>query len=224
MNNTDMTRISRREVLQWIAASVAISDVSFLSESSFAKTSEIKGGAPKSVGYGTDPRVAGIYNPGDFWPLILDGPQLKTVTLLADLFFPEDYLGPAASAVQVPAYINEWVSAPYPQQLHDREIVLEGLRWLENEAQTRFRKSFNEVATQETIGILNDIRTSVAPKAENRIGTRFFFCFRNIAAGAYYRTQEGWKALGYVGNTPSQAFDGPPQEVLDRLGLAQLNF
>jgi hypothetical protein len=224
MNNTDMTRISRREVLQWIAASVAISDVSFLSESSFAKTSEIKGGAPNSVGYGTDPRVNGIYNPGDFWPLILQGTQLKTVTLLADLFFPEDHLGPAASVLQVPAYINEWVSAPYPQQLHDREIVLEGLRWLENEAQTRFRKSFNELANQDAIGILNDIRPLVSATTENKIGMRFFLCFRNIATGAYYRTQEGWKALGYVGNTPTQSFDGPPQEVLDRLGLAQLNF
>jgi len=224
MNNTDMTRISRREVLQWIAASVAISELSFLSESSLAKAPEIKEGAPGSAGYGTDPRVNGIYNPGDFWPLILEGTQLKIVTLLADLFFPEDYLGPAASALQVPAYVNEWVSAPYPKQLHDREIVEEGLRWLENEAQTRFGKSFHEAANQEAIGILNDICPSASATAENRIGMRFFLCFRNIAAGAYYRTQEGWNALGYVGNTPTQSFDGPPQEVLDRLELAQLNF
>ena len=39
--------------------------------------------------------------------------------------------------------------------------------------------------------------------------------------GAYYGTPAGWKAIGYVGNTPLASFDGPPQEVLDRVGVQQ---
>ena len=39
--------------------------------------------------------------------------------------------------------------------------------------------------------------------------------------GAYYGTPKGWKAIGYVGNMPLPALDGPPQEVLDKLGLEQ---
>ena len=39
--------------------------------------------------------------------------------------------------------------------------------------------------------------------------------------GAYYSTQEGWKAIGYIGNVPTATFDGPSQEVLDKLGVTQ---
>jgi hypothetical protein len=40
-------------------------------------------------------------------------------------------------------------------------------------------------------------------------------------AGAYYATPAGWKAIGYVGNTPLTSFDGPPAEVLEKLGVTQ---
>ena len=91
-----MTRLSRRDVLQWLAASVAAARLPLQ-------------GAPAEAalllapvgGYGTDPKVAAIYNPGDFWPLTLDTNQLQTASSLADWIFPEDELGPAASALRV---------------------------------------------------------------------------------------------------------------------------
>jgi hypothetical protein len=214
MNHTDMIRLSRRDVLQWLAASVAAARLPLQ-------------GAPAEAalllapvgGYGTDPKVAAIYNPGDFWPLTLDTNQLQTASSLADWIFPEDELGPAASALRVPEFINEWVSAPYPRQQHDRSIVLPGLHWLEAEAQSRFSASFHRLSAAQAAGILADICSIREARPEHRQGAVFFNCFRNIAAGAYYRTPEGWKALGYVGNTPSATFAGAPADLLEQLGL-----
>ena len=215
MSNTDMTRLSRREVLQWFAASVAAAGFP-VQGSAAAETAP----APTvSDGYGTDPKVAATYNPGDFWPLTLDATQLRTVTSLADWIFPEDELGPAASALRVPEFLNEWVSAPYLQQQRDRAVVLPGLEWLEAEAQKRFTASFHRLSGEQAGGILADICSTRTARPEYRQGAAFFNCFRNIAAGAYYRTPEGWQAIGYVGNTPSVTFDGAPAELLERLGL-----
>ena len=49
----------------------------------------------------------------------------------------------------------------------------------------------------------------------------FFRTFTSLSMGTYYSTPEGWKAIGYTGNIPSATFAGPPQEVLDKLGLEQ---
>ena len=43
-------------------------------------------------------------------------------------------------------FIDEWISAPYPQQRGDREIVLPGLKWIEAEAQKRFGKAFRRAS------------------------------------------------------------------------------
>jgi hypothetical protein len=49
----------------------------------------------------------------------------------------------------------------------------------------------------------------------------FLHDFTSLCMGAYYGTPAGWKAIGYVGNMPLPSFDGPPQHVLDRVGVVQ---
>ena len=64
--------------------------------------------------------------------------------------------------------------------------------------------------------------TSVfAPTAKDSFKklAHFFSRFRSLSAAAYYGTPAGWEAIGYVGNVPLQQFDGPPAEVLQKLGL-----
>ena len=58
-------------------------------------------------------------------------------------------------------------------------------------------------------------------KAEFKKAAAFFSKFRSLAASAYYGTEAGWKALGYVGNVSLVTFDGPPPEVLAMLGVEQ---
>jgi hypothetical protein len=58
-------------------------------------------------------------------------------------------------------------------------------------------------------------------KPEFKEAARFFSKFRSLTAGGFYSTPAGMADMGYVGNMPLARFDGPPQEVLDRLGVTQ---
>ena len=60
-----------------------------------------------------------------------------------------------------------------------------------------------------------------AAKPEFRKAAEFFNRFRSLCAAAYYATPPGWEAIGYVGNVALAKFDGPPPEVLERLGVTQ---
>jgi hypothetical protein len=175
--------------------------------------------APK--GYGTDPNLVDIHQPGDLWPLTFTAAQRKTATTVADLILPKDNFGPAASAVGVVEMVDEWISAPYPAQQADRPVIIEGLAWIETESTKRFAKLFPELSNEQKRAICDDICFHATAKAEFKKPSAFFSRFRSLCAGAYYGTPEGWQAIGYVGNVPLQSFDGPPPEVLEKLGVVQ---
>ncbi len=172
-------------------------------------------------GYGTDPSFAKVYKPGDVWPLTLSAPQRRTVAAFSDLLLPADDLGPAASAVGVPEFLDEWISAPYPEQQADRPMLLAGLDWLDTEATMRFGKLFADLDEAQRHAIADDICDPAKAKDEFRRAAEFFVLFRTLAAGGYYCTQEGWKSIGFVGNAPTAVFTGPPPEVLKLLDVEQ---
>ncbi|MDR3402831.1 MAG: gluconate 2-dehydrogenase subunit 3 family protein [Chthoniobacter sp.] len=209
------TRLPRRTVLKWIAAVAAASQLPDLGSTAQAAV------PPPVKGYGTDPDLSKFYGPGDFWPLTFTALERATATALADLILPADHLGPAASEVRVPDYIDEWISAPYPLQQKDRAALLPGLQWLEDEAQKRFSKGFASLGDAEKRAIADDICWPADAKPELKKAAAFFLKFRSLAASAYYGTEAGWKAIGYVGNVPLASFDGPPPEVLAKLGVEQ---
>jgi hypothetical protein len=123
--------------------------------------------------------------------------------------------------VHVIDFVDEWVSAPYAAQRLDREIMLPGLDWLDAEADKRFQRVFAELAPEQQQAICDDICFEPAAAADFKTAARFFSRFRSLAAAAYYATPPGWEAIGYVGNQPSSSYEGPPQEVLTRLGVEQ---
>lgn len=210
-------RLSRRQVIQMFAAASAATGAAGLPSFSFGA----EGDAVAATGYGTDPVLAKIYTPGEVWPLILTEPQRRTVTALCDVILPADDLGPAASAVGVPEFLDEWVSAPYPDQVADRPVILQGLEWLEKESMKRFNKSFADLDETQQHTICDDICDPDKATPEFKAAARFFLKFRGLAAGGYYCTQEGWKAIGFVGNLTSATFDGPPPAVLKLLEVEQ---
>ena len=208
-------RLSRRDVIKWIAATTAAMNLP-----EFAAPAQTAV-APLAKGYGSDPDLSKFYGPGDFWPLTFTPAQRQTAIALADLIFPSDHLGPAASEVRVPDYLDEWLSAPYPPQQKDREALLPGLQWLEDESHKRFAKDFAALNDEQKRAIADDICGPADAKPEFKKAVAFFQKFRTLAASAYYATQAGWKALGYVGNVPLATFGGPPPEVLEKLGVEQ---
>jgi len=227
--------LSRRAAMQWVMAAVAASaapatsmaqqpapPVTPLQPTQGTPPTPTPPGHPEAAkGYGTDPSMVEIHQPGDLWPLTFTAAQRKTAKALADVILPKDELGPAASAVGVVEMVDEWVSAPYPAQQADRPIIIDGLAWMETESTKRFGKLFGDVSEEQKRAICDDICFHGTAKAEFKKAAAFFSRFRSLCAGAYYGTPEGWQAIGYVGNVPLQSFDGPPPEVLQKLGVVQ---
>lgn len=213
--------MDRREAIKWMVTAAAT--VPAFSADSFAAPP--KGSFPGATsgmahGYGTDPKLLPVYKPGQLWDLTFSDAQMKTVSALCDVIIPADDKSPAASEVGVPEFIDEWISAPYPQQQSDRKVVLEGLAWLEKESQKRFQKDFASLSEEQKHNICDDICYSGKAKKEFKNGARFFSKFRSLTAGGFYTTPKGMKDIGYVGNLPQLAFHGPPKAVLEKLGLA----
>ncbi len=200
--------VSRRDAMRWIlGAAATIGALDF--------TAAGATGVPPGIGM--DPDLHKKIIP---WPRLLTDAELRTVTALCDTIIPADDTSPAASAVGVPDFIDEWVSAPYAQQVGDRDAIRPGLTWIEKESQTRFQKPFPDLTPGEREKICDDI-CSVSKAAPAYKGPAAFFSkMRTLTAGGYYTTPEGWKAIGYIGNTPLAEFPGPPPEVLKHLGLA----
>jgi hypothetical protein len=170
-------------------------------------------------GYGTDPDLLAVYRPGELWPLTLTAAQRRLAGILADIIIPADDHSPAASAVGVGDFINEWVSAPYPVNQRDRPVVLDGFRWLDAEAARRFGNGFSDLDTTEQNDICDDICDESRAVTVRRDAARFFALYRDLTAAGFYSTPVGRKDLGYIGNVPLARFDGPPPALLRKLHL-----
>ena len=222
-------RIDRRTTLKWLAATMAAAYSGCSGEKrlgdeipSAANTRSLGvAAAPDGIRYGTDPDVM---NPVVPWARTLTDRQLQTAAALADVILPEDDRSPAASALGVHEFIDEWVSAPYPVQLADRDVILDGLEWLEQQSRARFDTGFAEATAEQQSqlvdGIAGPSASADAPRAA------FFQRFRYLAVGAFYTTDEGMQDLGFIGNQPmSGAYPGPSHEAMAHLAgvLRQLD-
>jgi len=174
---------------------------------------------PAVRGYGTDPDLLKIYHPGDVWPLTLTAAQRQLAAMLADLIIPADDHSPSATSVGVVDFIDEWVSAPYPDCQRDRPIVLAGLSWLDAEAARRFGKGFAALTPTQQISICDDICDARRAASARREAATFFALYRDLTAAGFYSTPVGRKDLGYIGNVPLTHFEGPPPVILKKLGL-----
>jgi len=214
-SSSEDTRLPRRVVLQWFAATAAAASggvtVPALSQDQAAPS------APSAKGYGTDPDLMKIYEPGTVWPLTFSESDKELATALADTVLPADDFGPAASQLRVVDYLDEWVSAPYPNQQRDRKLILPGLTQFDAAVEKEHTgKAFTDLSDAERAAFCESIVAD-----EKHPHGNFFHRFTMIAAGAYYSSPDGWKALGYSGNVATAIFHGPPPEVLEKVGVEQ---
>ena len=170
-------------------------------------------------GYGRDPDLTKIYHPGDVWPLRFTRAQRRTAGALCDVIIPADSASPSATAVGVVDFLAEWVSAPYPLQQRDRRVILSGLAWVNTESGRRFAKQFADLDEAQQRAICDDICSEKTAKAAFREAASFFAVYRNLTAGGFYSTPAGRKDLQYIGNVALASFDGPPVDLLQKLGL-----
>jgi len=210
--------LDRRTTIKWMfAAAAAVPSLQTLAYTPQPHARDVAAG---QAGYGTDPDLIKEWRPGGPWPLTLGTAARLTTMALCDLIIPADDVSPAASSVGVVDFIDEWISAPYPQQQADREIILPGLLWIETEAQSRFGQPFAGLSDAERASIADAICSPAKAAPAAATAAKFFARFRDLAAGGFYTTPVGMKDIGYVGNVPLERFDGPPPELLRKLGLA----
>lgn len=206
--------MDRRTSLKWMLSAAALPLVHLTGCSS-----EPTPALPSGVGYGTDPDLLKVYGPGSIWPLTLDERQRRIATALCDLIVPADADGPGAVAVGVVDFINEWVSAPYPQQVADRKLILAGFDWLDAQAEQRFSRGFGESGASQRSAICDDICYLPRARAEFKQAAEFFARYRDLTIGGFCTSPQGRHYLGYVGNVPLASFEGPPPEVLKLVGV-----
>lgn len=216
-------RPDRRTAIKWMltaAASTAV--LGRLSHGAASSAASSPGAiAPvTATGYGTDPDLVKTYKLGDYWPLTFTEAQRAAAAALCAVIIPADDSSPSASDLSVHDFIDEWVSAPYPDQAQDRITILEGLAWIDAEAQRRFSHNFAQLSGSQQAALCDDICFAKTARPEFAQPARFFARFRDLTAGGFYTTPQGMKDIGYIGNMPLATFDGPPPEVLKKLGLA----
>ena len=208
--------MDRRTTIKWmLSAAAALQSLRLQAGDAAARDV-----AANQAGYGTDPDLMKEWKPGGPWPLTLSANARQTTAALCDLIIPADAGAPVASAVGVVDFIDEWVSAPYPQQRADREVILPGLLWIEAESQQRFGKAFPALNEAQQSAIADDICSPAKVKPEFASASKFFAKFRDLTAGGFYTTPVGMKDIGYTGNVALDRFDGPPLEALKKAGLA----
>ncbi len=208
--------MDRRQTLQWmLAASAALG-----AEVSAGATPAKRSGGKAGKGYGTDPKLTPSYRSGELWPLTFTATQSRTAQALCGLIIPADERSPSAAQLKVHLFIDEWISAPYPDQVRDKDVIVPGLAWLDAESRSRFHKPFAELDVAQQSQIADDICLAAKARPEHAAAARFFRRFRDLTAGGFYTTPEGSKDLGFVGNVPSQTFDGPPAKVLQIVGVS----
>ena len=216
--------VDRRTTIKWLAATMVAANTGCASNTR-SVGEEIPprpagallgvAEAPNGVAIGTDPD---LMNPIVPWSRTMTGMQLETSAKLCDLILPADDQSPAASAVGVPDFVDEWVSAPYAAQQNDRELILPGLEWLEQQSRASYDASFTEISEEQASKLLDRIAwpDRIAPALAEQ--GRFFERFRSVTVGAYYTTATGMVDIGYIGNVPIGGdYPGPSEAALAHL-------
>jgi hypothetical protein len=175
---------------------------------------------PSAQGYSSDPDLLANYRAGQLWPLTLTPAQRRLATTLSDLIIPADEESVSASAAGVVDFIDEWVSAPYPEFQRDRGVVLGGFYWLDSEAQSRFGLDFTQLGAEAQASLCDAICDTARAGDGMGEAARFFALYRDLTAGGFYSSPVGRADLKYIGNVPLTSFDGPPSALLKKLGLA----
>lgn len=202
-----MSRMTRQHSIKWILAATSAMSALEAQEGFFKEFDK---------GYGSDPN---LINSKVTWDLIMTKEQLSIAHALCELIIPADEFSPSASDVGVPDFINEWVSAPYPQQQGHKNQILPFLDWLNETSKAAHGKVFYQCDQPQKIALCDQLAFPHKAKPEWRGQANQFGLFRQLTGGAFYTTPEGMKDLKYMGNVPQATFKGPPPEVLKHLGL-----
>ncbi|MDV3455773.1 gluconate 2-dehydrogenase subunit 3 family protein [Sphingomonas sp. HF-S4] len=213
---------SRRQTLQWVMAAAALPLARWTSPALAAGPGtpapfEVVAWPPTlpppppAQGYGRDPN---LMEPKVTWPLTLSTAQRATVDMLGDMILPADGKSPGAGALGVGGFVDEWISAPYPVQRRDRELLLGGLIWLDAQSRALHQAEFTAITASHRAALL-DALTVETPDARLAKPVAFMDGLRYLFVLGYYSLEEGKADMGYIGDQPTPGeYPGPTPEAL----------
>jgi hypothetical protein len=158
-------------------------------------------------GYGTDPNVI---TPEANWPRILTPQQHRLINDLSDIILPATDSSPAPSTIGIGKFFDEWLSAPYPTQQKDKSTILAGLDLVDQESIRQFSRNFVRLSKKQKRSVIDVIIASGGD------ALKYFARFRYLVIGGYFTSEPGFKAIGYLGNTPLLRY-APVQKELERI-------
>jgi len=170
----------------------------------------------KQKGYGQD---VDVNNPVVTWDKTLDSNQIKNLDVIGDLIIPADDQSPAASNLNITDFVDEWVSAPYPNQETDRATITIGLERLNAQANEQDARFFHNLNAENQASIFDKLAKSVEEGTASEEDDLFMDRLVYLYVGGYYTTDEGMEDIGYAGNVPLETFDGPPAEIRKLIGI-----
>jgi len=161
-------------------------------------------------GYGPDPDL--LKRPVT-WPKTLDPAQLKSLAALCEIILPAELPHPSAAAIAVHDFLDEWVSAPYPQMQVDRTVILSGLTALDGAMSHEHGVSFAQADLSQQSSVFDRLcgEEATQPFARRLI---------ELVCAGYYTTREGHAAIGYVGNVALERFPPVSPEIVQHLEKA----
>jgi hypothetical protein len=121
--------------------------------------------------------------------------SLSVLPAFLDILIPAD-ISPSASQLNV---APDLIRRARQESGFERLLIL-GCAWLNEQSQTRWQKSFEELDAAQEIAIVERAEQS----ADRSLPRVFFYTARHFAFGIYYSHPETWVSLGY---------NGPPQPV-----------
>lgn len=148
---------------------------------------------------------------GGYAPKFFKGGDYKTLQVLCETIIPAD----ADSGGAVEAGAPEFIDLLTSENEEFQKRLGGGLKWIDEQCRTKYRKAYLDCAQGEQKGVLDRIAYRKNADADESLSepVDFFILFRNMTADGFFTSKIGIKYLGYKGNTYLTHFDGcPPVE------------
>ena len=156
-----------------------------------------------------------IAKPPAYKPKFFTPHEWATITVLVDIIIPKDERSGSATDARVPEFMDFMMSDQPARQTAMRG----GLRWIDNQCESRYDKRFLECTEAERTAVLDDIAWPQKAKPEFLHGVTFFNSFRDLTAAGFWSSKMGVIDLEYTGNTMMPEWPGCPPEALKKLGV-----
>jgi hypothetical protein len=199
-----MSKLSRREALRNIAASVTLG--AGLSADAAQQVHNHAAAEKK--------KSTGVYK-----PKLFNEREYKTIGRLSELIIPADEVSGSALEAGAPEFIDLIGS-------HNEDLatqLLGGLAWLDRAMESKYGSPFLSATPQQQAEMLDVIAFRKNATPENRSGIVFFDWMRRLTTDAFYTSPIGIKDVGYMGNKGMTVFQIPAAAIdyaVKKSGLA----